>query len=832
MKYTAKEIAQICNGQIVAESPYTDEYIEYLAWDSRQLLPSPSTLFVAIKGKQHDAHRYINDIESKGIRFFLIEKGSPHLPKESKACFIEVKNTIQALQILARHHRSLFSIPILAITGSNGKTTVKEWISELLSPLFQICKSPKSYNSQLGVPISVLQLAKEHQLAIFETGISMPNEMQKLSKLLNANHALITNIGSAHDEGFADRKQKLKEKMELLKTAEVLFYSEEKPLISNYIDKHFPEKKKVSIGKSDKAYLQILNKELKRHETLLSFQWKKEEWHISIPFTGDAAIENASYCLLMYLYFRKDESNSAAVLQDFQYGVRQLSNLKMRLEVVDGLHQMSIVNDTYNNDLHSIEVALQYLVRDSTNTAKAVILSDLQQIKQEDKETIYNEIAEKTNRSNIETFIGIGQDIRLLKGKVNGTKSYFFDNKEVFKQQFDLRLLEKHRVLVKGARKYQFEDLVDFMAEKNHRTYLEIDLNALRNNITYYRDKLNPGTKLLVMVKAEAYGGGDTEIARLLESEHIDYLGVAYVDEGIKLRKAGIESPILVLNAAEHEFQNLIRFKLEPEIHSIPQFKAFAEVTKDKPFAYPIHLKIETGMNRLGLSEKELEDFIKIFSASKNIRIKSVFSHLASSEDKINDVFTISQFQRFEEACRQLKQQLKIDFDRHILNSAGIIRFPEHHYEMVRLGIGLYGIGYNENHQQELQLAFKLKSKVTAIHKVYAGESIGYGRMGKVQTDARIAIISIGYADGLLRKAGQGKFKLRIRDKYFPLIGNVCMDMCMVDLGQDDSIAVGDEVIIFEKPDDIYALSEALETIPYEVLTNISGRVRRKYVQD
>lgn len=832
MNYTLKEIAEICGGTIEG-SPSNKNYIQSIAWDSRQLIPDSNTLFVAINGQNHNAHKFIPEIEKKGVQFFLVSKDYFTLETESKASFLVVDDSLKALQVLSAHHRSQFDLPVIGITGSNGKTTIKEWLGELLTPHLAVCKNPKSYNSKLGVPLSLLQINSKHQLGIFETGISQANEMQLLADLIQPEYSLFTNLGAAHDEGFKSRVEKRDEKMLLLANSKCIFLVEEESELNQAITETLNNKTFIKLGTSEHAFIQTINIDKTTEGHRFNFRYEGTEQELIIPFSDHAAVKNVLYCILVYIYFRKS-TPTEQLIKDLQKSLYGLSPLKMRLEIVDGAYNSSIINDTYTNDLDSLEVAIQHLIRHNRDGRKIIILSDLLQLNLAESEEHYKYIASKIKSVKPALFIGIGDSIQQVKSPLSkaGIKTTFFDSKESFKKEIDLRIFEQSSILIKGARAFEFEELVDFIAEKNHRTYLEINLNNIRENLSFFKSIIGTQCKTLVMVKAEAYGGGDHEIARLLEQERIDYLGVAYVDEGIKLRNAGIQSPILVLNVSNHEMERCLNYRLEPEIHSIDQFQTLQKVASSSISPFYFHLKIETGMNRLGFTMDQLDNFTILYKESSNVKLKSVFSHLASSESDQEIEFTRMQYETFMHSVEFLESRIETAFDKHILNTAGISKYPEMKMDMVRLGIGLYGLGNNPKIQEHLKMVFTLKANVTSISKVKAGSTVGYGRMGKLDEDAIIATISIGYADGLLRKAGNQRFKVKINEQYYPLIGNVCMDMCMVNLGKQSSVKVGDEVIIFDDAESLNMLTKALDTIPYEVLTNISQRVRRKYIQD
>ncbi len=820
-------------GGALSALPPKEIQIRNIAWDSRQLIGSEDTLFIAIKGENHDGHEFVSTVYEQGIHTFLVQEEWYQQQTNPKGLFIIVKNSLEALHSLAKAHRERFQIPIIGITGSNGKTTLKEWLSILLRPHFNVCKNPKSYNSKLGLPLSILQLNQSHDLGIFETGISQVGEMNILCDILQPSHAILTNIGAAHDEGFASRSEKLAEKLLLLEKAGHIFIYQRNQDTYSIVKKSCPEAKAIELGQKETDFLQLLQIEIQDSFTSIQLEKGGEKICLQLPFTNEAAISNGLQAILIYCYFRR-EIPTAQLQRELQQGLLQIKSVPMRLEIIDGVYQSSIINDTYNNDPDALAVALQHLVRHQSTGKKVLILSDLMQIDFKAIDQVYAELAKLIILSKVDQFIGIGSAILKLKPALEKAliDCTFYPTKEVFKTQFNLRQLERSSVLVKGARAFAFEDLVDFLAAKNHRTTLEINLNAIRQNLNVYKASIKSSTKLLVMIKAEAYGGGDIEIAKMLEQEYVDYFGVAYVDEGIKLRKGGIQTPILVLNAAVDELEQCIRYNLEPEMHNLSQFKHFKSLTDQSLKKHGFHLKLETGMHRLGFTEEGLDAFIQVYAEAKNLVLRSAMSHLASSDQANHDEFTLQQIKRFEAMTSHLQEQIPHKFDRHILNTAGIERFNQHQFEMVRLGLGLYGVSESTRFKEKLNLAFALKARVTAIHAVQASETIGYNRQGKLVEDSLIATVSIGYADGFLRKAGNGRFSLKISGKQYPVVGNICMDMCMLNLNGEQQVQVNDEVIIFDQTSELEKLSQALETIPYEALTNISSRVRRKYIQD
>ena len=823
MRYTVTQIQQILNAERLNETP--EEYsIEHLLHDSRQILFPKQSLFFALVGSRQDGHRYIRDVYAAGVRNFVLSKT---LKTEAfpEANFLKVENTLAALQLLAAHHRRQFAIPVVGITGSNGKTIVKEWLYQLLQDDYHIVRSPKSYNSQLGVPLSAWQIQSNHELAIFEAGISKMGEMDKLSHILAPTIGILTNIGDAHNEGFPSLKDKLREKLLLFQSTPTLIFHRDTPLIDEMIREQYSDRRLFCWSSTGlRADLSILKKEYQRNSTRLEGEYLGAPFRIEVPFTDEASLENALHCLALLLVL------------DYPVGeaVQRLAHLEpvaMRLELKAGINNCTVINDSYNSDLTSLAIALHFLQQQSGHEKRTLILSDILQSGEPGPE-LYKKVADLVREQKLSHFIGIGKEVPHIQPflPLKMPASFYLDTGQ-FLRQFDPQEFRNQTILLKGARDFHFEKIANRLSYKAHKTTLEIDLDALRHNLHVFLRKLEPGVKILVMVKASGYGSGAEEVARMLEFQNVDYLGVAYADEGIELRKAGIRLPILVLNPEEASFEALFRYQLEPEIYSISLLKQYLESIPADTEEAAIHLKLETGMNRLGLSSEDIPDAIALLRSSPVVRVASILSHLAASEDPGEDEYTHRQARLFNAGYSQLAESLGYRPLRHLLNSSGIVRFPQYQMDMVRLGIGLYGID-NTNSLKQLQTALSLKATISQVREVQPGETVGYGRNGKVDQALRIATISIGYADGLLRLAGNGRFEVLIRGQRAPTIGNVCMDMTMVDVTHIPEAAEGDEVILFGKELPVEELARALQTIPYEVLTNLSARLKRVYWQD
>lgn len=821
--YNIQKISEILQAEALIGNPI--EEIEHILTDSRKVIHAEKSLFFALVGQRHNGHKFIKELYEKGVRNFVISDKTVSVPENCNVLI--VKNTLDALQKLAAYHRKQFNLPVIAITGSNGKTVVKEWLYQLLKDDKNIVRSPKSYNSQIGVPLSVWQINKEHELGIFEAGISFPGEMEKLQKIIQPNIAIFTNIGEAHAENFNSIEDKISEKIKLFTLPEVIIYCKDYSLIHEAIKKIYPNKKTIVWSKKSKADLQIAKIEKKNNKCFIQGIYQNHFTEITIPFNDEASIENAINCWVCLLHLGVNED----IISE---RMKHLSPIEMRLELKEGINNCSIVNDSYSSDVISLNIALDFISQQKQHEKRTVILSDiLQSGKTED--ALYKEVALMLEQRNISRLIGIGEAISRQKHLFK-QESWFYKNTEDFIRHFNHALFQNEVILLKGARPFGFEQIVKYLQQKAHETVLEINLNAIINNYNYYKSKLKPDTKLMVMVKAFSYGSGSFEIANILQFNHADYLAVAYADEGIELRKAGITLPIMVMNPELHSYDSMIKYQLEPEIFSFRVLHLFAEALQrninllnNKPF--PIHIKLDTGMHRLGFEEFDLNELIIRLKNNKQIKIQSVFSHLAGSDDSNLDNFTHHQINLFKKMSAEIQMHFNYPILRHILNSAGISRFPEAQFEMVRLGIGLHGIGANEYDQSFLQQVSRLKTTISQIKHVKKGDTVGYGRKGIADKDITIATVPIGYADGYNRKLSNGNGYMLVNGEKAPIIGNVCMDMCMLNVS-GINCKEGDEVIVFGEELPVTILAEQLNTIPYEILTSISRRVKRIYYQE
>lgn len=793
-----------------------DLTIENISIDSRSLQNNEKTLFFTLVGPNNDAHIYIEELIQKGVLNFVVT----HIPKqvEGKANFLIVENTLDALQQFASYHRSQFDFPVIGLTGSNGKTIVKEWLNFLLSPDYTIIRSPKSYNSQVGVPLSVISINEKHNLGIFEAGISTRNEMEKLESIIKPTIGILTNIGSAHDEGFANIGEKIKEKLKLFQNATLLIYNKNKtidafinPKIKTFTWSCKDEKADVFITKSS-----ILDK------TILNIRQAKENFEIKIPFQDDASIENAISCMMVLLHFGYNH-------ETIENRMELLFPVEMRLKVKNGINNTTLIDDSYSSDFQSLKIALDFLESQKQYKKKTVILSDIFQSGLSNEE-LYSKVAQLIISNKINRVIAIGEVISEFKNKF--INCIIFKNTDAFISNLDRLNFGNETILIKGARHFQFEKIVAALEEKTHETVLEINLNAISHNLNFYKSKLKPTTKMMVMVKAFGYGNGGFEIAKLLEHHKVDYLGVAFADEGIALKNAGIKLPIMVLNPETTSFQAIIQHHLEPEIYSLKGLNAFLKIAEQKNLNhFPIHIKLDTGMHRLGFEEENLDELIAILKENKWVTVKSVLSHMATSDDLRHHEFAVSQINLFKKLANKLTVELQINPILHILNTSGISNFPQAQFSMVRLGIGLYGISNDNEEQKQLETVGTLKSIISQIRTISSGESVGYGRRFMANKTTKVATIPIGYADGISRQWGNEVGFVTIKNKKATILGSICMDMLMVDVTEVDC-KEGDEVVIFGESPTVNYIAEKLQTIPYEILTSISQRVKRVFYRE
>jgi alanine racemase len=829
--YTIKEIAAICKGRWLNKNSSVAEP-SYLSLDSRKISFPESTVFFAIRNQHQNANLFIENLYANGVRNFVTDEENDALKKILLANIVLVNDTVSALQKLAIDHRNKFSklnLRVVGITGSNGKTIVKEWLNQLLENDYSIVRSPKSFNSQIGVPLSVLNINADNNLGIFEAGISQPGEMKNLEKIIKPTIGIFTNIGNAHDEGFKNHKEKIEEKLILFKDAKHVVFCADDEFLWNEI-KLFQKKNKgvqlFSWGKKSDQTVQI--KEIKTNisSSTIHIGYKGEKVTIEIPFIDEASIQNAIHCLCVLFILKK---NNQEILDRFQ----SLYSIAMRLEMKEGINHCSIINDSYSNDLYSLGIALDFLNQQKQHKTHTLILSDILQSGMEPQK-LYSQVSALLQQKNVDCFVGIGPDIFSRKEQFSSIKNKsFFRSTEEFLNNLFLSSFSNETILIKGARSFEFEKITHLLEQKVHQTVLSINLNSIVYNLKKYKEKLQPQTKIMAMVKAFSYGSGSYEIASVLEFNKVDYLAVAYADEGAELRKAGITLPIMVMNIDNSSFDSILNYNLEPEIFSFALLNDFtAFLRKSEVEDYPVHLKIDTGMHRLGFMENEMDFLCKKILGNHFIKVKSVFSHLAASEDPKQDDFTSLQFSVFNNCCSKIEKTLGYSFLKHIDNTSGISRHLELQMDMVRLGIGLYGIDANVEMQKQLRNVSTLTTTISQIKKIAAGETVGYGRMGKVEKDSTIAIVRIGYADGYSRRLGNGKGKMLLKSKLVPVIGNICMDMTMLDVSAIKNLKEGDEVVVFGEALNLQMLSSWAETIPYEIMTGISERVKRVYYDE
>lgn len=799
MKFS--ELEAICNGTIV--NMPMDPALSSLCIDTRNLSIQHGAVFFAIGGVNHDGHQYIEEAFQKGIRLFVVEKDIDDM---EEACVLKVSSSVEALQKIASHHRKQFQYPILGITGSNGKTIVKEWLSSLLAHSFDVVKSPKSYNSQVGVPLSVWQMGASHNLGIFEAGISRRNEMAHLEQIIKPDIGIFTNIGEAHNEGFSSKQEKAEEKALLFAQCQKVIYPKSDETIERALQKCVSDQA---------ALLGWTAQPTGQNQMKISFGSQSIE--VRLKFKEPYFIENAIHCAIaMKVLGMTDDV--------IQSGLNHLPAVKMRLELKQAIGQSYLIDDTYNNDLHGLEVALDFLNRQNQKKTKSVILSDISQ-SGIDGADLYQKVNQLLRKNNVNKIVGIGKEIHKYASEIDIPASYYPDTTSFLAASYKLN---DEVVLVKGARNFAFERIVEQLEKNIHRTVLEINLESIIHNLNFYRSKLGPNTKIMAMVKAYAYGGGIFEIANLLQYHKIDYLGVAYVDEAVELRKHGIYVPIMIMNPSPDSFRLLKQYNLEPEIYSLDLLYEFLTYFEEIEGAPSIHLKLESGMNRLGFTTADIGTIQQLLAKNKSVKVKSIFSHLAGSESPVHDSYTEGQAGNFTAMADKICASFWYKPLRHLVNTGGISRFPQFHFDMVRLGVGLYGYDPTGQEQQQLKAVGTLKSSISQIKKITKGETVGYGRAGVASRDMRIATIPIGYADGYLRAFGNGKGSMLVKGHLSHVFGNVCMDMTMLDVTEIEC-KIGDEVVVFGNKPSVKDLAEQIGTIPYEIMTNIGQRVRRVF---
>ena len=794
--------------------------------DSRQLVAASQTLFFALVSNRNDGHKYIGELYNNGVRAFVVSR-PPDLESFPEAGFIVVEDTLLALQQLAAWHRQQFDIPVIGITGSNGKTIVKEWLAQLLGPDYNIVRSPKSYNSQVGVPLSVWQMNGTHQLGIFEAGISKPDEMGALQKMIRPTIGVFTNIGQAHEENFISFMQKAGEKLNLFTQVDTLVYCMDYYDIQQVILRAGLDKKVKLLAWSRKfkeADFYVASVEKQNRETLLDIVYHGESMQFSIPFVDDASIENAIHCIAVCLVMKMEVPTLAERLGS-------LASIAMRLEIKAGINNCTIVNDYYNSDVNSLAIALDVMNQQQQHKEKVLVLSDILQSGR-DEEELYGYIARLIEEKGVSKLIGIGPAIS-RQARQFKVESRFFNDVGDFMLHFPLAQFRNQTILLKGARAFAFEQIGMELQEKAHETVLEINFNHMVNNFNHFRSLIKPETKIMVMVKAFGYGSGNYEVSNILQFHHADYLTVAFADEGVELRRAGINLPIMVMSPEVNSYDNIIKYHLEPEVFSFRNLDFIEKALQATGVTAPlnVHIKLDTGMHRLGFSLKELPELIRRIQANPLIHVRSTFSHLATADNPDEDEFTLSQIKVFQEGSQMIVDAFPYKVLRHILNTAGITRFTKYQFDMVRLGIGLYGVPTCKQDEGVLETVVSLKTTINQIKEIPAGDSIGYNRHGRAIHDMRIGIVPIGYADGLSRLLGNGNGKFYINGQQVSIVGDICMDMCMLDLTGVEA-KEGDTVVIFDGEHSINDIAKACKTIPYEVMTRISQRVKRVYYQE
>ena len=815
MNYTTKEIAEITQSQIIGDK---NLQIHHIAFDSRNIYSTLKTAFIAINTHKNSGEKYISQAIEKGIKVIISEN---FYSEYDGITWIIVENSVKFLQDLAHYHIENQPIKTIGITGSNGKTIVKEWLYQCLWNEFPTVKSPKSFNSQIGLPISLLQTSEKHQVGIFEVGISKPQEMKTLEEIFSPKIGILTHIGTAHSSNFENELQLIKEKLILFKNSEIIIYNGDNEQVCKEIKTQYSDKKLISFGLKTHNDVKIICDYKDRNQEIL-VQYFSEKLSFPANQRDEATFTNALavICILKEFGFTNEKI------------VEKINNLKaveMRLESVNGVRNNLIINDSFNLDLDSLIIAYQF-INQYNRDEKTLVLSDIFDVKNDDI-SLYHKVAEITNQQNFKQIFLVGNQISRFQEKFNAKTYTFSTTKELLESQ-QLNSIENQLILLKGARIFEFEKIKSHLELQKHDTVLEINLNAILHNINVHKSLLKPETKMCAMVKAYSYGLGGYEIAEFLQHHHIDYLGVAYADEGVDLRKNGITTPILVMNPEQGSYDVIIDYNLEPEIYSLRVLELFANQLQLKGIQqkYPIHIKVETGMHRLGFKEHEIDELVENLK-KYNVKVASIFSHLSSADVPEEDDYTMEQIHTFQRVSSKISEALGYQPIRHILNTAGITYYSDYQFEMVRIGIGMVGISANPKVKKQLQSAVTFKTVISQISEVKQGESIGYNRKYKAEKDTRIATIPVGYADGIPRLIGNKKGFVGIHNQKVSIVGNICMDMLMVDL-QNIKAKEGDEVIIFNGNPTLEEFSGYCQTIPYEVLTSISRRVKRIYIKD
>ena len=827
MIYSIEKVATLIGARRYGEA---ETNVGWLLTDSRSLCFPEQTLFFALRTQRNDGHRYIPELYRRGVRSFVVEALPSQLSDYPQANFLRVTSSLAALQRLAERHRDEFSIPIVGITGSNGKTMVKEWLYQLLLPSQKVTRSPKSYNSQIGVPLSVWLLNEQSRVGIFEAGISQPGEMTALHDIIQPTIGVFTSLGAAHQENFRSMEEKCLEKLQLFHGTEAIVYPSDDDTVSRCIRRSGYQGKRIGWSVNDERaemYIAELSENSEHSGTTVTYMYKGTRGEYTIPFIDEASIANSVTCAATALYL-------GLTPEDLAERMPRLEPVAMRLEVKQGQRGLTLINDSYNSDINSLDIALDFMNR--RGGKKTLVLSDIYQ-SGETPASLYHQVSSLCTERGVDKLVGIGEEISAQAVQLNVPEKYFFRDVEQFLSSAVFRQLHDEVVLLKGSRRFGFEHITELLEQKVHETILEVNLQAVVDNLNHFRSFLHPATKMVCMIKADAYGAGAVEIAKTLQDHRVDYLAVAVADEGVALRKAGITANIMVMNPEMTSFKTLFDYDLEPEVYSFRLMDALIlAARKEGITGWPVHIKLDTGMHRLGFSLGEVDEVLDRLRHQSAIIPRSVFSHFVGADsDDFND-FSALQFAVFDEGSRKLQAAFSHKILRHMDNSAGIEHFPERQMDMCRLGIGLYGVepytgAALPNPQSPLKTVSTLKTTILQLRHVKAGDSVGYSRKTVLERDSVIGVIPIGYADGLNRRLGNRRGYCLVNGQQAPYLGNICMDVAMIDV-TDIPCHEGDQVEIFGENLPVTILSNLLDTIPYEVLTGVSNRVKRVYFQD
>ena len=821
MRISIENVTKILNANRIGDR---NAEIDWILTDSRSLCFAEETLFFALKTKRNDGHKYIPDLYERGVRNFVVSELPEDLDKYPDTNFLQLSNPLKGLQRLAEKYRGQFEVPVIGITGSNGKTVVKEWLYQLLSPERIITRSPRSYNSQIGVPLSVWLMNERTELGIFEAGISEMGEMEALQSIIRPTVGVLTNIGGAHQENFYSVADKCMEKLALFKDCDVVIYDGDNELINSCVAKSLFSSREIAWSRKDNERPLFIESVTKNEaSTTIRYRYLGMPNEYTIPFIDDASVENSLHCLAVALYMMLPA-------EKITERMAHLEPIAMRLEVKEGKNGCVLINDSYNSDLASLDIALDFMSRRSEDKGRkrTLILSDMLETGQTPK-LLYRQVAELVHSRKVDKIIGVGEEIRSAASRFEVEKHFFHTTEELLSSELMMGF-RNEVILIKGSRAFRFDKISDRLELKVHETILEINLNALVDNLNYYRSKLKPETKMVCMVKASAYGAGSCEIAKTLQDHRVDYLAVAVADEGSELRKVGVTGSIIIMNPELSAFKTMFDYKLEPEVYSFNLLNELVKAAeKEGVTNFPIHIKLDTGMHRLGFAPSDVPELIARLKRQTSVIPRSVFSHLVGSDSKDFDAFTRKQIETFEEAAGKLQEAFPHKILKHICNTAGIERYPGAQFDMVRLGLGLYGVDPYTN--KILHNVSTLKTTILQIREVPQEDTVGYSRKGRLNRDSRIAAIPIGYADGLNRRLGNGNAYCLVNGQKAPYVGNICMDVCMIDV-TDIDCKEGDKVIVFGDDLPVTLLADVLGTIPYEILTGVSNRVKRVYFQD